>query len=284
MQSTNFQFFCRKVRFSSFTLIELLVVIAIIAILAAILLPALNSARQRGITANCTANLKQMGLAFSAYQQVSDDWTMSKASNDVYNTGKYTSNSTHPWVELLAETTGLFTYLDGWNQSGARLEAVPEQQIGIQFCPGIANRKTPSSYGINLGLYLNCKNQITANSVKAHKERGWNGDDAASTSTSNFIKISSMRAPSNIAMLMDSFSSGTSGRSTYQIKPNNKNSTNSLSDIDPLALPDGAQGTHFRHNKQVNILFCDGHVEAGGLEQAKSWEDDDNIRIAKPWL
>ena len=65
----------RKMKSSfSFTLIELLVVIAIIAILAAILLPALNSARERGRTANCISNQKQMALACGMYAEDNDNF------------------------------------------------------------------------------------------------------------------------------------------------------------------------------------------------------------------
>ena len=69
-----------------FTLIELLVVIAIIAILAAILLPALNSARERGRTASCLSNLKQLGTSLDMYG--SDNNGMLPAQMVVNGVGK----------------------------------------------------------------------------------------------------------------------------------------------------------------------------------------------------
>ncbi len=51
----------------AFTLIELLVVIAIIAILAAILLPVLQKATERGNRVSCVNNLHEQGVAFTIY-------------------------------------------------------------------------------------------------------------------------------------------------------------------------------------------------------------------------
>ena len=78
----------------NFTLIELLVVIAIIAILAAIMLPALQSARERGRITSCVNNIKQLGTMVQFYVDTYSGYLpAAKSHKDGYNRWQYNINA-----------------------------------------------------------------------------------------------------------------------------------------------------------------------------------------------
>ncbi len=133
-----------KRRFA-FTLVELLVVIAIIGVLIALLLPAVQSAREAARRLQCTNNCKQVGLAIHVYHSAHNCFPLGYSCVDSYGDGA--CNREWPWCVRLfgqLEQTALADIMaKHWDYHAGSISAAPDELLPV-FETNLASWQCPS--------------------------------------------------------------------------------------------------------------------------------------------
>jgi prepilin-type N-terminal cleavage/methylation domain-containing protein/prepilin-type processing-associated H-X9-DG protein len=218
-------------RTRGFTLIELLVVISIIAVLAGMLLPAVSMVRNAARSISCQNNLRQCGIAAQIY--VGDYEGHFPGNDDVaQNGGGWGSTDGYWWPQQMAE------YLDGewqWNQPQAN------RQMKMYRCPVDGGGWDPAG-----NAYLHAQADVNGwwNTYSAHNcaPKRPNVTHWAFVGQSNYT-ISKVRKTSEFIFLADGIPK------VWSL----------LRDPDDYA---------FRHGRNANMVFLDGHVQSVGIAQA----------------
>ena len=231
-------------------MIELLVVIAIIAILAAILLPALQAARERANASDCTSNLKQIQLAVNTY---ADDHR--EIFPNIYG-GTLSLTAEFP------ETTWIYSlykkkYLSGGAVFQCKSQHKKTDDTDAKFLadPTSVKYYDNGSYGFNW-LYLGTR-----------IFEGRNGDIPWNLICFNTGQSrSKVRRPSETISVVDVVRAGFPDRGSFVASYCYlDNGLEGLSDgnVDP------------RHSGGCNIAWVDGHVsKATGLDEKNPYNTD----------
>lgn len=179
---------------AAFTLVELLVVIAIIGILIALLLPAVQAAREAARRMQCTNNMKQVLIALHNYHDINNNFPASKSFINGGGEGNWSALlKLLPFMEQQARYDQIQSANIGniWNQN----DVLKEKITGF-LCPSDGNGKTLSYAPTNIVICYSDlmwdNNAANANSQArmAIPPGAWKGMSGISDGTSRTLAIS----------------------------------------------------------------------------------------------